>query len=235
MRLLLFAFFLLSSLQLFSQDTIYLDKKYKPVSRTASEYFKVLERDPVNSDSGWKRIFSNSGQIMVEEYYSSYKKDILEGKRKKWKKDGTLWTESEYRNGKLDGFFVSYWRDGRLKRKDIYENGEFQEGKIWDSEGNEVPWYAMEIRPEFPGGEKARIQYIKRNTTKPKGIAGGRVVVGFVIDVDGSVTDVEIEESTSPALNLAAYNTVSNMPRWEPGKQDGNPVRVKYSLPLTFR
>ncbi|MHA6280328.1 energy transducer TonB [Salinimicrobium sp. CAU 1759] len=230
------SFFLLFSLHIFSQDTIYRLKNGKETQdRTLASQFEVLNKDSDNRDAGYRKVYYTSGQVILEEYFSSFKKKIREGKRKLWRKDGSLWRESDYKKGKLNGYQISYWENGQLLRKDFYKKGKLKEKNVWDIEGNEVEWFPMEQRPLFPGGEKARIKYIKANTKKPEGVPGGKVKVGFVIDVDGTVTEIRIEESTSPGLNLTAFNTVAQMPKWSPGKQDGKPVRVKLTLPLVFR
>lgn len=230
-----FVFFFLS-ISAFSQDKTYTDKHYhETINLLEAVYYVEREEATDNPDAGYERFYFLSGKKRLERYYSSFKERILEGKRRVWREDGSLSHESNYSSGELDGPWISYWENGQLKRRDIYKKGKLKEKNVWDMSGISVEWYPRMQRPEFPGGEKSRIRYIKANTKKPKGVAGGRVVVGFVIDFDGSITDVEIEESTSPALNLAAYNTVVNMPAWNPGKQDGIPVRVKLSLPLVFR
>lgn len=105
------------------------------------------------------------------------------------------------------------------------------------SDGNSIH-DREEIMPEFPGGSQALIDYLKANVIFPKiaeeeGIQG-KVVVSYVIDVDGSVTDVQVVQSVHPALDKEAMRVVKNMPKWIPGKQDGKAVQVKYSLPINF-
>lgn len=235
MKKLLLLCFLFSGIYGFSQDTIFLDKKHKPVSQTAAEYFQVLEKNSTNSDAGWKRTYLMSGQIMSEEFYSSFEKESLEGKKRTWKKEGKLHTEADFQNDIYHGHFISYWENGQMKRKDAYKKGKWKEGTTWDPAGKKIKWYPMEQKPVFPGGQKALVTYLKKNAKKPKEAAGGRVVVSFVVDVDGTVTDIKIKESTSMGLNYAAYELVAKMPLWEPGKQDGEPVRVIYALPLNFQ
>ena len=93
--------------------------------------------------------------------------------------------------------------------------------------------------PTFPGGEAALLQYIGKNMKYPviaqeNGIQG-RVIVSFVIEKDGHVADVTVVRGVDPALDKEAIRVVSAMPRWRPGEQRGKPVRVKYTLPVTFR
>ena len=92
---------------------------------------------------------------------------------------------------------------------------------------------AAEEMPSFPGGEKALMQYIKDNTYYPKemceGAAQGRMMVGFVINEDGSISDVKV------LRNLTPVKIVKGMPKWNPGKQNGKAVKTKYTVPVSFR
>jgi protein TonB len=105
------------------------------------------------------------------------------------------------------------------------------------SDGNSIN-DREEVMPEFPGGPQALMDYLKANVIFPKvaeddGIQG-RVVVSYVIDIDGSITDVQVVQSVHPALDKEAMRVVRNMPKWIPGKHNGKAVQVKYSLPINF-
>ena len=93
--------------------------------------------------------------------------------------------------------------------------------------------------PSFPGGQGALMQYLANNIKYPvvaqeNGVQG-RVVVSFVVERDGSITDVQVVRSVDPSLDREAQRVVRNMPRWIPGKQNGQAVRVKYNVPVAFR
>lgn len=98
---------------------------------------------------------------------------------------------------------------------------------------------AAEEMPSFPGGEKALMQYIKDNTYYPEemceGAAQGRVMVGFVINEDGSISDVKVLRSLTPECDEVAVKIVKGMPKWNPGKQNGKAVKTKYIVPVSFR
>jgi protein TonB len=93
--------------------------------------------------------------------------------------------------------------------------------------------------PTFPGGQGALMKYLADNIKYPaeaqKNGVQGRVIVGFVVERDGSITDVNILKSVDPSLDREAARVVRSMPRWTPGKQNGQAVRVKYNVPVTFR
>ena len=98
----------------------------------------------------------------------------------------------------------------------------------------------VEVMPEFKGGNKAMMEFLMMNMKYPqtavKAKQQGRAVVGFVVGKDGTVSDVHITKSAGYAvLDEEAMRVVKAMPAWEPGKQKGKPVNVKYFVPITFR
>ena len=97
----------------------------------------------------------------------------------------------------------------------------------------------VEEMPEFPGGQGALLQYLSKSIKYPviaqeNGIQG-RVSCSFVVEKDGSVTDVQVLRGVDPSLDKEAIRVITAMPKWKPGKQRGKPVRVKYTVPVTFR
>ena len=97
----------------------------------------------------------------------------------------------------------------------------------------------VEQMPSFPGGDAALMNWLRNNVRYPavaeeNGIQG-RVVVSFVVERNGSITDVQVVKSVDPSLDKEASRVVKSMPNWIPGKQNGSAVRVKYNVPVTFR
>ena len=97
----------------------------------------------------------------------------------------------------------------------------------------------VEEMPQFPGGSSALFEYLSKNIKYPvvaeeNGVQG-RVVVTFVVERDGSITDVKVVKSVDPSLDKEAQRVVKSMPHWIPGKPNGSAVRVKYTVPVTFR
>lgn len=97
----------------------------------------------------------------------------------------------------------------------------------------------VEQMPMYPGGDGALLGYLRDNIHYPTVAAEngvqGRVVVGFVVERDGSITDVKILRGVDPSLDREAMRVVKSMPKWTPGKQNGSAVRVKYQVPVSFR
>ena len=93
--------------------------------------------------------------------------------------------------------------------------------------------------PEFPGGEKALLNFIAENIVYPQSAKdkniSGRVFLSFVIDKDGSVTDVKVMRGIDKECDAEAMRVVKAMPKWKPGMNEGKPVRVSYMLPISFQ
>lgn len=97
----------------------------------------------------------------------------------------------------------------------------------------------VEVMPSFPGGPSALLSYLSSHTKYPvvaqeNGVQG-RVTVSFVVERDGSITDVHVVRSVDPSLDREAARVVSSMPNWQPGKQNGSAVRVKFNVPVQFK
>lgn len=104
---------------------------------------------------------------------------------------------------------------------------------------NDMVFDVVEVMPQFPGGQIAMLQYLMKNIKYPEqamkeGIQG-RVTVRFIIEKDGSISDVKPVLSVHPLLNKEAVRVVKSMPKWSPGKQNGKPVRVRFNLPVMFK
>lgn len=107
------------------------------------------------------------------------------------------------------------------------------------TEPDDKPFDVVEQMPEFPGGQEALMQFLRQEVKYPKeaeekGLQG-RVVVRYIIEKDGSISEVEIAKSVNEYLDAEAIRVVNAMPKWKPGKQKGENVRVKYTLPISFR
>lgn len=120
-----------------------------------------------------------------------------------------------------------------LKAKEVIAQPEppkEEETKVFD---------VVEVMPSFPGGQGALFEWLSKNIKYPvvaeeNGVQG-RVIVTFVVERNGSITDVQVVKSVDPSLDKEAVRVVKAMPHWIPGKQNGSAVRVKFTVPVTFR
>ena len=97
----------------------------------------------------------------------------------------------------------------------------------------------VEHMPQFPGGDAAVMEFMKNTIKYPeeaeKAGKQGRVVATFVVNTDGSISDAKVVRSVSEELDAEALRVINAMPKWTPGKQNGKDVRVKFTLPVTFK
>ena len=120
-----------------------------------------------------------------------------------------------------------------LKAKEVIAQPEppkEEETKVFD---------VVEVMPTFPGGQGALFEWLSKNIKYPvvaeeNGVQG-RVIVTFVVERNGSITDVQVAKSVDPSLDKEAVRVVKAMTHWIPGKQNGSAVRVKFTVPVTFR
>lgn len=100
------------------------------------------------------------------------------------------------------------------------------------------PYVIVQEMPSFPGGKEELMRYIVENVTYPPDAVDNRiqgtVLLRFVVSSTGEVTRVEVTRKVNPLLDEEALRVISGMPRWKPGKQDGNPVPVWFSVPVVF-
>lgn len=104
---------------------------------------------------------------------------------------------------------------------------------------DEKVYDVVDQMPEFPGGPSAMLQYLGQTIRYPKEAfmnnVQGRVIVNFVVEKDGTINDVKVVRSIDPQLDEEALRVVNSMPNWTPGKQNGELVAVKYTIPVTFK
>jgi len=108
-----------------------------------------------------------------------------------------------------------------------------------DYDKPEKPFDVVEQMPKFPGGDAALKEFLQKTVKYPEAAlmngTQGRVVLNFIVEKDGSISDIEVVKKLSDELDAEAIRVVKEMPKWTPGKQKGKEVRVKYTIPITFR
>ena len=116
-------------------------------------------------------------------------------------------------------YMIALYKDGTSPNKEIFDQAE--------------------TMPEFPGGVGKLMEYVAMNVRYPKEAEDkclqGRVIATFIVEKDGSITSAKIVRSIDPALDAEALRVINGMPNWKPGTQKGEPVRVKYTIPISFR
>ena len=152
------------------------------------------------------------------ESISIEEKDVAMGKYGPIGKDGVVMITTKSSKGRLSIFKIL---DANIDRSedDVY--------------------MVTEVQPQFPGGMPAFMKYLTDNIQYPseakKNKTEGRVLANFIVNIDGSISDVKIVDSLSPLMDAEAIRLLSSMPKWEPGRQRGKRVKVRYTFPVIFR
>ena len=211
----------------------------KTVENTQAVELSALEQKKKEAKVEKKEIIKQEPEKVVEKVKSSVKftAPVIK-KDNEVKEEDEIKLDEVEKSTKAIGTFTVEGNDevgGEvLKAKDDIKAPEppkhVEENKIFT---------VVEQMPMYPGGDAALMQYLSSNIHYPAVAAEngvqGRVVVGFVVEKDGSITDVNVLRSVDPSLDREAMRVVKSMPRWTPGKQNGSAVRVKYQVPVTFR
>lgn len=217
----------------------FVDDQRSKVAVTQVTELSALKQPKKKPEVKQKKIEIQQPEKVVERVKSSIKftAPVIK-KDEEVKPEEELKTQDELMNTKVAiGTFDVKGNDDAngevLKAKEVIAQPEppkAEENKIFE---------VVEQMPAFPGGDAALMKYLQENTNYPTIAAEngvqGRVVIGFVVEKDGSITDVTVIKSQDPSLDREATRVVKSMPRWIPGKQNGSAVRVKYQVPVTFR
>jgi len=187
--------------------------------------------------------FLGTGQLQSRGTYERIDREIIHGAFDTWYATGQLEKHTYSQHGKLEGEQLQYYPDGRLQRREVYAHGERTGGECFGPSGQPMDCpVVVEVMPvyaEGDGGSQAIIAAVNRNFRYPRkairaGIKG-RVVVGFVVNEQGDVTNIHLEQRLHPLLDEAALLAVQKLKRFrQPGTQNGKPVKVSYNVPLTL-
>jgi TonB family protein len=106
-------------------------------------------------------------------------------------------------------------------------------------EADEKAFDVVEQMPQYPGGIGEMMKFLSMNIKYPEAAekAGtqGRVIASFIVEKDGTITNIKVVKKVSEELDAEAVRVINAMPKWTPGMQNGQPVRVRYTIPITFR
>jgi TonB family protein len=144
-----------------------------------------------------------------------------------------------YKKGKLDGEYISYYSNRIIKRKEKYRHGKFINGNCYSISGQDTTFFPRFLMASFPGGNNELNKYIISNLKYPKEALKqniyGKVFVSFVINKEGEVEDIKVIKGVNFFLDRSALDVVKNMPKWIPGRQDGVPVKMLFTIPISFK
>lgn len=220
------------------EKKFYNDQDVLTDSLHASKY-KVYAYKDQKKKAAIVTTYMKNGQIKSQTSYSNVNTLTLDGISRVYHENGKLWLDYQYKKNYLDGKIMSYYENGNTLRIDYYKAGKFVHGNCYTAEGKDTIHFDREIRPEYPGGAQALYQFLGANVYYPaearnKGIKG-EVVLQFIVDRNGDVTDIEVIRSPHQLLSDEAIRVVKLLDKWQPAQQEGYKVKVRYTLPMKFK
>lgn len=223
---------------LIGQDTIYFNENEKQIElKEFAKSYTVISKNPTN-DSAIEESYFMSGKMKSQISFRPYKHRVKNGMSKEWYANGNLKSEITYLNNEYDNEFKLFYENGQIKRLDKYKKGIFIKGKVWNEDGKKGKYFLFAIKPTFPCGEEGLYRYLSKNVKYPeeakKNNIQGIVHIEFVVEKDGTISNIEVKENPNELLKAVALEAIKNMPKWNPGYIDGEPVAVQYSVPVKF-
>ena len=224
-----------------ASDTLYF-RLSNPWNTVKDENGQYLRKAIHTKDSGWLTLDYNQANILVAR---SYYADTL-FKTKLFchfyydETNGFLRVKNCYKNGQLDGLRVGFNEKGDTTFTETYNESVWMGSKNYPGfAGNgQQTFVHVEIESEFPGGNKAWYKYLSDNFNYPRAAVRkkiqGTVVVQFIVDKEGKVTEVAIAQSVDPILDEEAMRLIRNSPDWRPAIQDGKKVKSYKKQPIVF-
>lgn len=168
---------------------------------------------------------------------------MAEGKYGELGKDGAIVYHVKKKSyGEVTQALSQHWfnKGSNERLRTIEKKSESADEEVVEYESElEGAFVTYEQQPEFPGGVKALMEHIKANTRYPqeaksRGIQG-RVIVRFIVEEDGALTEEQVMKPLDPQLDAEAIRIARSMPKWKPGEIRGKPIRMRFSFPVTFR
>lgn len=215
----------------------YLDSDFKEIeNKLEAKYYQTRE---TIKDRIIEKTFYMNDTLHEIKYLKLINDKIIDGKNYRYNEKGKLMYDINYSENKLNGEFLGYYENGNLRRKDFYKNDSLIEGKCFTEQGLDTAYFVYQKSASFKGGDLNKFRdYVQSSTIYPTDAAEygiqGKVIIQFCVDSLGSVCDIKVIKSPNYKLAKAAINAILTSERWEPGYQEGKPVKQKFVIPVVF-
>ena len=210
-------------------DTIWYNNKWEKTQQVSERHYsRVIEKLDINKYK--VKDYYETGSMQMEGFYSSVDPDVKNGEFKYWYRNGKKQMDVTYENSKEVQVCQYDEKGGITNEWELVPVVKIENGKPVKE------FRVLQRAPRFPGGKVALNEFVVKNVKHPQGISTikGQVVVQFKINTEGKAVNPAIISGLSSDYDREAINLIKKMPNWEPGKQDGKPVAVTLSLPITF-
>jgi protein TonB len=223
-----------------------------PAETGADHRTETTYRDSVSGTM--REYYLPSGKLKEYTPYANIQRKQRHGTSSQYYESGQLHQQVTYQAGKMVGDLVTYYPDGTLKRRDHHAAGQPVAGECFGADGQPRAYFPYEKKPVYTegiGDQAALMNAVMRNTRYPKEALRNRVYgivkILFIVDKHGLVQHIRPDEKTNMELvpeklvpyyrllQEAAMASVRQLKSFQPGQQDGEPVPVSYSVPVTFR
>jgi TonB family protein len=217
-----------------------MDKDFQNLdSKRNAEYFKIISPTPDKNAEFLRTTYLLDGTKQAEQSYDlKGEVKVYNGMHKHYYESGELFYQLEFKNGKKHGNLIAYWKNGRKRRHDVFKRDKLKQGKVWNSQGEEINYFKHYIPASFPGGEENLYAFLKEHIYIPQeqkqGIAV-KVTLIFTINTEGYLSEIQIVEGAPHRYNAEAVRVVSNMPKWKPTRHFGKAMATRYTLPIIFQ
>jgi len=192
-----------------------------------------ISLDKENRNGNFK-FYTKLGELSSE---GIYKNNLKQGIWKDYK-NGKLWVSNMYEDDSLNGEFLVFYPNGKIKRNDIYRKGELKVGLCYDKNGNDTTYFPFREHAQFEGGEEEMEKFISETIEYPDKALNekitGRVIIRFYVDVKGRVKEPLIISNTPEILNKSALKCIKLMPNFTPASIDGVKIGTYFYLPIVF-
>lgn len=215
-------------------DSLWLVRKYRRSGKLYS-YTHYLT-DERKTKIGESVVFNKHGKISALYFYN--KEGKRHGKMQTWFDNGNKNTEGVYLNGKREGVWKIYHYNGELAGKGIVKNDSILKTTYYNEKGEKldnVDKIIKEKKPVFKGGDKKYYKLLKQLTSKISYKVKGQIIVEYVIDVEGNIKDITIDEKIPEKLEKEITHFFENLEGWEPAIHLNRKIPFNYIQPLNFR
>ncbi|HLK30986.1 MAG TPA: TonB family protein [Puia sp.] len=181
--------------------------------------------------------YDETGSLSREDHFTDGKSD---GRQAYYYPNGKAKMVGSNKMDKKDGEWTAYYESGKISGKAMYKNDKQISAIFFKEDGspnNQISEFEKES--EYPGGVAALSEFLSKHLRYPdkalKNNTQGTVVVQFIVDKDGSVTDVQVAKGVDPLLDEEAVRVIKKMPKWQPAIQGGRQVKSYKKQPIAFR
>jgi protein TonB len=220
-----------------AKTTDYFNARREPLPSAENAHYRV-ETTYRDSVGGMVREYYPGGSLREMWLYAHVKKRLRHGTSTTWYEDGKPHTKQDFVAGKRHGELLVYYPGGQLRRRDQFQAGTRTAGACFGPDGQPVPYFEYEQMPVYQGGYEALLGDIARSLRYPgealRRQVQGKVFVEFVVDASGKVENVHVTRGLSLETDTEAVRVVRQLRGFLPGRFDGEPVSVSFTVPISF-